>query len=121
MTLLVHVWVRDDEQAGGSRILDAPEGVSELAGFERTRRLLWGSETVRNLGATFFPQLDGSDLWVLPEEVEAFVAECALLAAELPRLAEASGLDEDYIGTRLGFIAAAAERARGVGGGVVVW
>ena len=121
MTLTVDVWIVDDEHPGGTRILAVPEGVSDLAGFERTRSELWGLAAVRSLGAAFLPQLADSDLWVGIDEVEAFAAECAVLLANLPVIAAASGWGEDFIKFRLTNMADAARRARQAGGGVVVW
>jgi hypothetical protein len=121
VSLDVYVWVPNDQDPGGTRIIDPPEGDSELAGFERTRTRLWGSEAARRFGATFLPRLAVSDLWVQPGEVELFTQECALLMSNLAVLSDASGYDEDYVGARLRNIIRAAERARQVGGGIVVW
>jgi hypothetical protein len=38
---------RDAGSPAEYRILDTPDGVSELAGFERTRTQPWGSEAAR--------------------------------------------------------------------------
>jgi hypothetical protein len=118
VSLSVDVFVVD--QDGGARVLDT-EGASDLAGVERTRTELWGSSTVRGLGARFLPSLAEQDLWVYPEDLDAFRAECEMVSACLSKIAEGTGYVEEYVGSRLANILQACTRARGVGGGVVVW
>ncbi|GAA2432637.1 hypothetical protein GCM10010191_53340 [Actinomadura vinacea] len=101
-------------------LLDAEPG-SDLAGFERTRASLWGSEAVRSLGARFLPVLDGEDLYVMPGDVGDFLAECALVRDNIGTVAAATKWDGEFISRRLGNIIDAARRAESVGGGVVVW
>ena len=67
---------------GRTEVLDVPEGVSDLAGFESWRTTVWGSEAVRSLGAEFFPVLATGDLTVPPEQVPDFRRECAALRAD---------------------------------------
>lgn len=117
MSLQVHVWLPEP-----FRLVDGPEGGSELAGFESARTKLWGSEAVVELGAVFFPQLRESDLYVQPEEVAAFRAECALLAVHADDLlTRVSGYGEGYVATRLKNITDAADRAAAIGGGILIW
>src|SRR4051794_36180281 len=77
VTLCVDVFVYDEND--NLRVLPVPEGSYDLAGFESWRQEVWGSAATIALGAHFLPQLDGSDLYVQPDEVDAFAAECALL------------------------------------------
>ncbi|MFF8693559.1 hypothetical protein ACF08W_15295 [Streptomyces sp. NPDC015144] len=119
MSLLVHTFVYDED--GRQRLLDDPEDGSDMAGFERTRTALWGSECARALGARFLPELADGNLYVQPEDIEDFLAECALLRRHTAELAEHSGYREDYVAVRLSHIHRAALRARSVGGGVLVW
>jgi hypothetical protein len=121
VSLSVDVWVPDESAPGGTRVLDVPEGSSDLAGFESTRTGLWGSPAVRELGAVLLPRLARGDLWLSGDEVGAFAAECALLLAHRAMLAAASGYDEGYLVARITNMADAAARALRVGGGVVVW
>ncbi|WP_369383128.1 hypothetical protein [Streptomyces sp. cg36] len=125
MSLSVHVFV---EAADGSRdFLDAPEGVSETAGFERWRTSVWGSPVVRSLGARFLPRLAETDLHVGPDEVTAFLDECVLLASRVPQVV--AGMDAGrtveeqthQVASNLAHIGHAARRAMEVGGGVVIW
>ena len=108
------------EQGGRVRVLDT-ENDSDLAGVERTRTELWGSSSLRELGARFLPSLADQDLWVYPEDLDAFQAECEMVVARLWKIADETGYVEDYVGFRIGNIIQACMRARYVGGGVVVW
>ncbi|MFB8237547.1 hypothetical protein ACFC58_13445 [Kitasatospora purpeofusca] len=85
MSLTVHVFVVGED--GKRNLLDVPEGSSDLAGFERWRTSVWGSEVVRSLGATFFPVLAGGDLTVAPDQVADFLDECALIRSNLELVA----------------------------------
>ncbi|MFI1176788.1 hypothetical protein [Streptomyces melanogenes] len=125
MSLLVHVFV---EAADGTRdYLDAPDGVSETAGFERWRTSVWGSPMVRSLGARFFPRLAEDDLYVEPDEVVAFLDECALLTSHVSLIVAGMGPDrgaEEHtynLTSKLANISDAARRAVQAGGGVVIW
>ncbi|WP_230423502.1 hypothetical protein [Streptomyces radicis] len=60
MSLSVDVFVV--EAGGAIRVLDVPAGCSDLAGFERWRTTVWGSDAVRSLGARFLPVLAEADL-----------------------------------------------------------
>ncbi|MFI9332188.1 hypothetical protein ACIGZJ_32215 [Kitasatospora sp. NPDC052868] len=71
---------------GKRQILDVPEGCSDLAGFERWRTTVWGSEVVRALGAQFFPVLAGADLQVEASQVPGFRRECAVLRENLEEI-----------------------------------
>jgi hypothetical protein len=48
MSLLVDVFTNDE--SGNSRLLEVPEGSSDLAGFESRHTAVWGSEAVCALG-----------------------------------------------------------------------
>ncbi|MFF8375808.1 hypothetical protein ACF07V_06755 [Streptomyces sp. NPDC015661] len=125
MSLSVDVFVvgADDERT----LLDVPEGSSDVAGFERWRTSVWGSEALRSLGARFFPMLAGGDLTVAPDQVADFLAECALIRSNLELVASSTDPAKSHgeyvrqISERLRNIEDAAERARSVRGGVIIW
>ncbi|MFF0295982.1 hypothetical protein ACFYST_20915 [Kitasatospora sp. NPDC004614] len=119
MSLLVHTFLRAAD--GGCDFLEDPAYGKTLAGFESTRKRLWGSEAMRDLGARFFPRLDGYDLYAEPDEIDEFLAECDLVRPHLDQLAAQGGYDADYVAERFDNIVAAARRAKAVGGGIVVW
>lgn len=121
---MVHVFLVDSD--GTMQVLDTPDGCQDLAGFERWRTTVWGSEAVRGLGARFFPVLASGDLVVGPDQVPSFLKECALLRVSLDVIAQADpdkdvAAYKDQISVRLANIQIAAGRALGLGGGVMVW
>ncbi|CCK26675.1 hypothetical protein BN159_2296 [Streptomyces davaonensis JCM 4913] len=84
MSLTVEIFlVRAD---GNIDIQPTPEGVPDLAGPESRRTKVWGSRAIRSLGARYSPALVVGDL-VAPEEIPAFLAECALVKENLDHLA----------------------------------
>ena len=125
MSLLVDVFVVGDD--GEANLLDVPDGCSDMAGFESWRREVWGSAVVRSLGARFFPELAVGDLTVAPDQLSDFLAECALIRSNLEAVVpccDPAWREDTYIravSARLANIEAAAERAQGCGGGVLVW
>ncbi|WP_438297565.1 hypothetical protein [Streptomyces sp. HUAS TT7] len=124
MSLSVDVFVVGTD--GELRILDVPDGASDLAGFERWRTT-WGSDVVGSLGARFFPQLAGADLKVEPSEVPAFLRECTLLREHLEdivtRTVRSRTLAEHrhVLSRRLANIEDAAKRAQSMDGGILIW
>ncbi|NEB03013.1 hypothetical protein [Streptomyces sp. SID13726] len=125
MSLCVDVFVRDAN--GLWEVLDVPEGAGDSAGFESWREEVWGSGTVRSLGARFLPALAGGDLYVETHDVADFLAEIALLRANLDLIAATTvrprSIEEHRGGIerRLDNIEAAALRARDLGAGVLIW
>ncbi|KAB7845038.1 hypothetical protein [Streptomyces mobaraensis] len=125
MSLSVDVFlVREDD---GIRVLEVPDGCSDLAGFERWRTTVWGSQAVRSLGARFFPVLAGDDLRVDADQVRAFRRECAVLRENLEDIVAGvnpvttAGKLLGQLSDRLANIEDAARRAEEVGGGVLIW
>ncbi|MDX3572959.1 hypothetical protein [Streptomyces sp. ID05-47C] len=110
-----------------------PDG-TDLAGPESWRTKVWGSPSIRRIGARFLPALvdvDGSDGHgdvVAPSQIPAFLDEIALVRAELTRLAtETCSPDRTveqharHIESRLDAIEASARYARRLGGGLLIW
>ncbi|MEV8629269.1 hypothetical protein [Streptomyces sp. NPDC051079] len=121
MSLNVDTYVY--EPNGEWTLLDDPDDdySRTMAGFERSRSKLWGSEAVRALGARFLPRLDGSDLKVEPGDIDAFLAECEALRPHVDHLGEVSGYGNEYVARCLDNIVAASVRAKAERGGVIVW
>ena len=115
---MVSVFVTDP--SGDVRVLE-PDDSAQVAGMERTRTELWASSSVRATGARFLPVLAERDLWVWPDEVDAFLAECETVSTRLPEVAAKTGYDPDYVRARLDNIIKACARAARLSGGVVVW
>ncbi|MCF2526957.1 hypothetical protein [Yinghuangia soli] len=125
MTLSVDVFMIGED--GRIDVLPVPDGCSDLAGFERWRTTVWGSEAVRALGATYFPVLADSDLDVAPDQVADFRAECALIRDNIELIAagddplHSHAAHTEGIAYRLKNIEDAAVRAQELGGGVRIW
>src|SRR5215510_470271 len=101
-------------------ILDGPAG-TELAGYERTRTDLWGSDCIVSLGAQLLPVLASTDLLVMPWQLDVLDGDCQLILRHLELVATVTCFDEDYISMRVGNIRHAIARARAVRGRVVIW
>jgi hypothetical protein len=85
MSLVVSAYWRDPATGETEEFTDWEQG-HHMAGVERARWELWGSEAIRKRGAKFLPQLADSNLWVTPEELDAFVAEVQWLLADVDGL-----------------------------------
>ena len=83
MTLVVDLF---DAAKGPYSYLNAVE--CDAAGFESFRIGLWGSQSLISRGAKFFPQLANGDLWVFPDDLDAFHAECFMVHDAAPRIAD---------------------------------
>jgi hypothetical protein len=126
MSLTVTVWVPDDDAYAGRRVVDDPSGIVGVGG-ENSRYTLWGSQAARELGATLLPQLaditteNRGNLQVAPDQVDDFARECEVLADNVERLCAATGYDTDRVLHYLTNLRNAAERAKALNGGVLVW
>jgi hypothetical protein len=118
MSLVVSAYWRDPTTGEIVEFTDWEQG-HHMAGVERARWELWGSEAVRRRGAKFLPQLADSDLWVAPEELDGFVAEVRGLLADVDGLRTELGRGPDCsLPHYLTNFLRAAEYARARGGGV---
>ncbi len=118
MTLSISAFWRDPVTGKSEEFTDWEDG-HYMAGVERPRQNLWGSEAVRRRGATFLPQLAESDLWVAPEDLEAFSTEVRSLLADLDGLrADLNRPPDCLLPHYLDNFLRAAEYARIRGGGV---
>lgn len=126
MSLSVDVYIpRPDGSI--ETVLDTPDGFSDLAGFERWRTFVWGSDAVCALGARYFPVLVDNDLRVPPGEIAEFRRECALVRENIPHIAAREDPNWTYeqlmdaISGRLSNIEDAALRAERLGAALIVW
>jgi hypothetical protein len=127
VSLDIAVWIPDDDAHAGRSVVKAPPGTSTGVGAERFRYHLWGSPAARRLGAALLPQLadvtpeNRGNLQIPPARLDAFARECGLLADNVEQLSAATGLDAGRILDYLANMRNAVERARTVGGGVIIW
>ena len=120
MSLVVSAFWTDPATGETHDFTDRDDG-HHMAGVERARWDLWGSEAVRRRGATFLPQLADSDLWVGPAELPAFVTEVRSLLADVGGLRAELGRGPDCtLPHYLANFLRAADYAAACGGGVSI-
>jgi hypothetical protein len=118
MSLVVSAFWTDPATGESHEFTDWDDG-HYMAGVERARWDLWGSEAVRRRGATYLPQLADSDLWVGPADLPAFVAEVRTLLADVEGLRAELGRGRDCtLPHYLANFLRVAEYAAARGGGV---
>lgn len=119
MSLSISIFATDtgSGEPGLPTLIEGPRG---LAGVERTRTMLWGSEVVTTLGARFLPRLAHEALWISNTELDDFAKECKLLLEHAQLLGKATPWDEVYISRCLRNFIEAVASARQVGGGIVI-
>ncbi|BDM81772.1 hypothetical protein [Acaryochloris marina] len=83
MTLVIDLF---DPSSGPYSYLNAIE--YDMAGFESYRTQLWGAQSLIRRGARYFPQLNDGDLFVYPEELDLFAAECHMIYADSVAIAQ---------------------------------
>jgi hypothetical protein len=118
MTLTVSSFWHDPVSGKSQTFTDWEHG-HYMAGVERARQELWGSDAVKRRGATFLPQLALGDLWIAPENVEAFASEVRHLLTHVDDLRSELGRGADctlphYLHNFLRAAKYAAERGGGV-------
>ena len=121
MTLSINVYRRlPGEDA--LEFVDAGHPSEELGGFERCRYDLWGSSVARQLGLTLLPTLrDIYGVWAEDEDLATLEREARTLLDHLELVSQATGFEREYVAHRTGNILRAIDRARAIGGGVVIW
>jgi hypothetical protein len=118
MTLVVSAYWRNPATGETEEFTDWDAG-HHMACVERARLELWGSEAVRRRGATFLPKLAESDLWVAPEDLDAFEREVRSLLCDVDGLRAELGRSPDCTLTDyLNNFIRAADYARSRGGGI---
>jgi hypothetical protein len=120
MSLIVSTVWRDPATGDSQSYTDWENG-NYMAGVERARFELWGSDALRRRGAKFLPQLAESDLWVAPEELDAFVSEIDRLLSDIEALrAELRRSSDCFLSHYLNNILRAADYAHEMKGGVSI-
>ncbi|WAS97965.1 hypothetical protein [Nannocystis punicea] len=83
MTLITHAYVREAD--GGMRTLDAEPPRNDLAGPERWRVTVYGSDAARALGLTLLPTLATEDVYAEGEELDVLEREIQVMLANTAR------------------------------------
>jgi hypothetical protein len=121
MSLCVDVYLAP-AASGDMQLLEPVRPGGDLAGHEVCRHDLWGSPVVIGLGAVVLPALRDGDIYAEgPQMLADLDRDCRLILDHIDAVAAGTPFDEEYIRYRTGNIRAAIERARQLGGHVVVW
>jgi hypothetical protein len=117
MTLVVSAnWI-DAASGGEIDFTDWNDG-HHMAGPESARQELWGSESIKKLGAKYLPQLSVSDLFVSNENLDELEREVRLLGANIDLIrSELKRKDDCALPHYLANFLRAIETARQHGGG----
>ncbi len=94
MTLIVSSYWRDPTTGASQEFTDWSDG-HHMAGVERARWDLWGSDAVKKRGAKYLPRLAESDLWIEPTDLDAFETEVRMLLAAVPEVRSELGRGSD--------------------------
>jgi hypothetical protein len=119
MSLVVSAVWTDPESGERVEHVEWSDG-GYLAGIESAREQLWSAPALIRRGARFLPRLRESDLWVEPEDLDAFEVEVRTLTAEFDTLAAEVNWGPGLLRHYLGNLQRAIEVAREHGGGVLV-
>ncbi|GAA2873548.1 hypothetical protein Acy02nite_31310 [Actinoplanes cyaneus] len=122
MSLSIHIISEgpDDQYA----FEETPYGIFDGVGSER----LWAAPVIRELGATYLPQLTHGYLRVRSEETGDFLRECATLLAHAPQITAATleaptiyTAHEHYVERNLSTMIYMTFHARRNEGGILIW
>ena|SRR5258707_3665759 len=121
MTLSVYCYVWDQDAEEWLNVEWSVDRLgSHLAGFESTRRDLWGAEVMKSLGLIILPSLDGGNIEASGDELDQLEDEILLIRGNLELVLENVPFDQQVIMQRTQNFLDAIGKAREVGGCVVI-
>jgi len=118
MSLLVNVRVYDEN--GEYSEIELEQG-KDLAGGERLRFILYGSELAENLGLKLLPQLKNHDLHVEPDNLDELENELKTILDNIEEFAKNADFVQEYVKARVQNIFDAIQIARKEKGVLVIW
>lgn len=122
MSLDVVRCVFDETEEDTWRILKDEDYSRTLAGFERWRDEVYGSELAIKLGCTILPLLSKHDLYCYTEQaVVDLLADTRILLKNIDLLSSTSGYEQEFLEFRIRNIQNAALWALEHDGRVIVW
>ena len=98
-----------------------PNPGKELAGPEKYREEVWGSETVCSLGCTLLPTLKEKDIYATGDQIEQLEREVGILRDNIALVSEQTARDMEGLEHYLQNMTEAIGRARAISGSVVIW
>ncbi len=120
MTLVVSAYWMDPNSGEEIDYTDW-DHVHHMAGPESARQELWGSASIKSLGAKYLPCLSEGDLWVPNEVLDEFEREVRVLSDNVERIRwELNRRDDCALPHYLANFLRAIETARQHGGGMSI-
>ena len=98
-----------------------PNPGKDMAGPESYREELWGSEAVCTLGCVLLPTLREKNIYAVGEQIDQLAQEVNFIRVNSALISQQTRCEEDRLEHYLTNIMDAIERARSIGGGVVIW
>lgn len=93
----------------------------DLAGGERFRSILYGSEVAENLGLTILPQLKYQDLYIESEKLEDVEKELKIILENIEEFMKVVDSKQDYVQARVQNVLDAVQIAKEKNGVIVIW
>lgn len=118
MSLLVNIRIYDEN--GEYAEIELGQG-KDLAGGERLRFVLYGSELAENLGLKLLPQLKNHDLYVEPDNLNELENEIITILNNVEKFAKNADSPQEYVETRVQNILNAIQTAKKEKGVIVIW
>lgn len=118
MSLNVNIRVYDENDKYSE--IELGQG-KDLAGGERLRFILYGSELAENLGFKLLPQLKSHDLFVEPEKLHELENELKTILENVEEFSKSAESEQEYVKARVQNILDAVQIAKKEKGVIVIW
>lgn len=118
MSLLINIRVYD---VNGEYSEIELENGKDLAGGERFRFDLYGSDLAEKLGFILLPQLKHQDLYVEPQKLNELESELENILENVEEFAKVAESEKEYVKTRVQNILDAIHIAKKEKGVIVIW
>ena len=118
MSLSVNIRIYDE--SGEYTEIELDNG-RDLAGGERFRFKLYGSNLAESLGFKLLPQLKQHDLYVESQKLDELENELKTIQEKVGEFSRAAESDQEYVKARVQNVLKAVQIARKVNGVVVIW
>ena len=119
MSLTVSAFIVDE--VTGRMVLLPTEASKKLAGFERSRTVLWSAPIMVKLGLKLLPSLKNSNVRVQGKGLDDLEREVGIIRANMNAIVAEVRFSEETLQHSTQNFLDAIQQAREVGGGVVIW
>ncbi len=117
MSLSVNIRIYDE--SGDESQIELKNG-KDLAGVERLRFVLYGSELAEKLGFKILPQLKNQDLYVKSENLNELENELKTILENIDEFSKTAESEQEYIKARVQNILDAVQIAKKANGVIVI-